>query len=216
MLFFPLTMTEELVTTPWEARVIPHEPNRGPYKVTRRREISNRFHMAVNVDDVVRPDGSAGEQRWVQFDTPGVLVFAVEAIGRERFLHMIEIYQYAADRTTDEVPGGSIETDQTAEQAVRSEALEEAGLRLKYVKEVCPDYPLRTLTSRIDHTARTFFAVVESVEDATDTEELTRLKRVPYEEAYRMAAVIGEIDNPEIALGIIRIKPLVDSMEVLE
>lgn len=61
-----------------------------------------------------------------------------------------------------------------------------------------------------------FFGVVDSVREATDTEELTTLKRIPYEEAYRMAVVTGEIDNAAIAIGIVRIKPLVDSMEALE
>lgn len=186
---------------------------RGPYGVTGRQVISDRFGMRVVVDSVIRPDGTPGEQRWVDFTRPSVLVFAVDP---QRYLYMIGIYQYAADRTTNEVPGGSVEVTQTAEQAVRSEALEEAGLRLRYTKELHSQYPLKTLTSRVEHTARLFFAVVESVGEATDTEELTELKKVPYDEAYQMAAVTGEIDNPAIAIGIVRIKPLVDSLEELK
>lgn len=70
---------------------------------------------------------------------------------------MIEVYQYAANRTTNEVPGGSVEVTQTTEEAVHSEALEEAGLILRFVKELHPDYPLKSITSRVNHDARVFF-----------------------------------------------------------
>lgn len=51
---------------------------RGPFTVTGCEVISDKFGMRVFVDSVIRPDGSPGEQRWVDFTRPSVLVFAVD------------------------------------------------------------------------------------------------------------------------------------------
>lgn len=182
--------------------------SRVGYTAHHRTIESNAFNMQVIKDEVIRPDGSEGEQRWVKFTQPGVMLFAVD---RQGFLYGMQARQYAANRISFEPPGGSLNEGQTGEQTVESKALKEAGITIVKAEELHPGRPLRMITSRIDHQVRQFFAEVNQTGFTPTQVDVDRVNRVPYAELYEQA-LNGELDNPTIAIGVVRIKPRVDAL----
>lgn len=203
------TMSVEI---PQEARNIPLPSGgeqRGPYTATERTVLSEKWGMRFIIDKVINPAGQPGEQRYIEFISPGALLYAVD---QDKNLWMINVFQYAANRTSLEVPGGTIfEDDEGGLKTVQAKALEEAGITITHIQEFHPEYPQRQLTSRVDHQTRVFFAVVDSTGAKPVEPDVVDVRKVPFDEIYQKAWS-GELDNPSIAVEILRLKPLVDAL----
>lgn len=178
------------------------------YQVHERTIESDAYNMQVIRDEVTRPDGTPGMQRWIKFTQPGVMLFAAD---REGFVYGISVRQYAAARISFEPPGGSLNKNQTGLQTVESKALKEAGITIIHAEELHPDRPLRELTSRVDHELRLFFAEVDQTGFTPTQVDVARVEKFPYDELYKRA-LNGDEDNPSVAIGIIRIKDRVDAL----
>lgn len=182
---------------------------RGPFKVTNREIVHDKFGMQFIKDDVIRPNGSKGQQFWVNFPNGGVLIFPLDNEGN---IYLTEEFTYATDKYSIEVAGGSIDEGESPEQAALREAKEETGLEVESLGRMTPIFET---TSRVNDKSHRFLAKVKSEGDAElEPAEIIRLKKVPFEKAYQMV-LDGEISTAVVSDGIFRIKLFLDSLSKL-
>ena len=79
--------------------------DRGPWKVIDSRVVYRDPWIAVQIDDVIRPDGKPGTHSIIHLK-PGVCVIALDADGH---VHLTEEFHYAVGRVTLEGPSNSLE-----------------------------------------------------------------------------------------------------------
>lgn len=96
----------------------------GPWKVRSTREVHRDPWLALTVDDVVRPDGTAGTFSVVRI-IPGVCVLALDD---QEFVHLAEEFRYAAGRMSLEAVGGGVDAGEDAAAAAKRELKEELGI----------------------------------------------------------------------------------------
>ena len=99
---------------------------RGPWKIVQTREVYRDPWIAVQVDDVIRPDGKPGIHSIIHLK-PGVCVIAMDA---ERNVHLTEEFHYAVGRVTLEGVSGGSETGEPALSTAQRELQEELGIRV--------------------------------------------------------------------------------------
>lgn len=190
----------------YSATFPPIVEQRGPFVVTGREVRHDAYYMQLLADRVVRPDGTPGDQYWVNFTRPAVLVFALDG---ERNLYMTREFAYASNKYSLGVPGGSVEQGQTLEQAARRESLTELGLELNSLHDLGR---VRATTNRVNDVSYLFYATVSGIrEQQLEPGEVISLQRVPFEEAYQWA-MDGWIETVTVAYGIIRVKNYLDSL----
>lgn len=96
----------------------------GPWKVRSTREVHRDAWLALTVDDVIRPDGTAGTFSVVRI-IPGVCVLALDD---QEFVHLAEEFRYAAGRVSLEAVGGGVDPGEDAAAAAKRELKEELGI----------------------------------------------------------------------------------------
>lgn len=98
--------------------------DRGPWKVIDSREVYRDPWIAVQIDDVIRPDGKPGTHSIINLK-PGVCVIALDGDGH---VHLTEEFHYAVGRVTLEGVSGGIDADEDALEAAKRELREELGI----------------------------------------------------------------------------------------
>src|ERR1051325_3989830 len=97
---------------------------RGPWKVVQAREIYRDPWIAVQVDDVLRPDGKPGIHSIIHLKA-GVCVLAMDAEGN---VYLTEEFHYAVGRVTLEGVSGGSERDEAPLVTAQRELREELGI----------------------------------------------------------------------------------------
>lgn len=180
---------------------------RGPFKVTYREVKHDRFGMQLIGDKVIRPDGSEGEQFWVNFPREAVLIFPMDEEGN---IYLAEEFNYATNQYSNEVAGGLAEEGENPRDAATRELKEELGIE---VESIGYFGTLNEVTNRVKNTTHLFLAKVKSIGEANlEPGEVIRLNKVPFEQAYQMV-LSGEISTSTVAAGILRIKDFLDKLK---
>lgn len=155
---------------------------KGPFRVVSSREIYKNPWIRVREDKVIRPDGKRGIFGMVEM-TPGVQVVAIDKKG---FCYLTKEYHYAVDKITVEVIAGGIDKGESPLVAARRECFEEAGLRAARWYYLGEFSLFSTLISSPQHIFLGLEAEVVSQPHPED-QKSTRIIRVPFERAVRMA-----------------------------
>jgi ADP-ribose pyrophosphatase len=100
----------------------PHQ--HGPWQVLARRTVYRDPWIAVDRDEVIRPDGAPGTHCVVHL-LPGVSVLAVDDAGTA---YLTEDFHYAVGRTTIEAVSGGIDPGEAPQDAAERELAEELGI----------------------------------------------------------------------------------------
>lgn len=100
------------------------DPEANPWRTLARRVVYENPWIAVEEDEVLRPDGEPGIYGVVRF--PGRAV-GVVAIDEEDRIVLVGQYRYTLDRYSWEIPEGGASKEDPLEGA-RRELLEETGL----------------------------------------------------------------------------------------
>jgi ADP-ribose pyrophosphatase len=153
---------------------------RGPWKVVQSCEIYRDPWIAVQVDDVIRPDGQPGIHSIIHIK-PGICVIAMDA---DHHVFLAEEFHYAVGRFTLEGVSGGIEPGEDALAAAQRELREELGIvaaKWTDMGEIDP------FTANVVSPTRLFLAqdltFVETIHEGT---ERIRSVLVPLDQAIQM------------------------------
>jgi 8-oxo-dGTP pyrophosphatase MutT (NUDIX family) len=155
---------------------------RGPWKTVTSREIYRDAWIALQIDDVIRPDGRPGTHSIIQVK-PGIAVIAMDA---ERNLYLAEEFHYGVGRWMLEGVCGGCDPGETPLETARRELREELGIIAARWTDLGAIDPI---TSSVVAPGQLFLAEdLSFVETAHEGTELIRCVKVSWEEALRMAA----------------------------
>ena len=154
--------------------------DRGPWKIMQSREIYRDPWIAVQVDDVIRPDGQPGIHSIIHLK-PGVCVLALD---HERNVYLTEEFHYAVGRVTLEGVSGGSEAGEEPLTTAQRELREEIGIQAARWTDLGSVDPF---TANIVSPARLFLAEdLTFVETAPEGTELIRTVRLPLDDALQM------------------------------
>jgi ADP-ribose pyrophosphatase len=152
---------------------------RGPWKIVTTREIYRDPWIAVQVDDVIRPDGHPGIHSIIHVK-PGVCVVALDA---EHHIYLTEEFHYAVGRVTIEGVSGGCESGEAPLTTAVRELREELGIIANTWTDLGVVDPF---TANVVSPTRLFLAEdLTFVETAHEGSETIRSVRVALDEALR-------------------------------
>ncbi len=155
---------------------------RGPWKTVSSREIYRDKWLALQIDDVIRPDGAPGIHSIVQLK-PGITVLAMDV---ERNFYLAEEFHYGVGCWMLEGVNGGCDPNETPAQTAQRELREELGIVAGKWTELGVIQPI---TSSIVAPAHLYLAEdLTFVATAHEGTELIRCVKVSWDEAMRMAA----------------------------
>lgn len=161
---------------------------RGPWKIVSSREIYRDPWIAVQVDDVIRPDGKPGIHSIIHLK-PGVCVLAMDA---DRNVYLTEEFHYGVGRVTLEGVSGGCESDEVPIDTARRELREELGIVATRWSDLGAIDPF---TANVVSPTRLYLAEeLTFVETAHEGTELIRCVKLPLAEAMRRLDA-GEITH---------------------
>lgn len=96
----------------------------GPWTIVKNHKIYQDPWVALQRDDVIRPDGLPGSYSTVEIK-PGVTVVALD---EQNIVHLTSEFHYAVGRVTLEGVSGGIESGESALESAHRELLEELGI----------------------------------------------------------------------------------------
>ena len=99
----------------------------GPWQILARKEVYRDAWIALDRDEVIRPDGQPGTHCILRLKS-GVSVLPMDDQG---MVYLTEEFHYGVGRVTVEVVSGGIEPDEQAEVTARRELQEELGITAK-------------------------------------------------------------------------------------
>jgi 8-oxo-dGTP pyrophosphatase MutT (NUDIX family) len=170
----------------------------NPWRRLSSRPIYENPWIAVREDQVIRPDGNPGIYGVVHIQHWAIGVVALSDDG-DTFL--VGQYRYTLDHYSWEIPEGGGEHTETPLAAAQRELREEAGIAATswtYLGEV------HLSNSVSDEVGCVFLAEgLTFGETEPDGTEDLQLRRVPFEEAVRMA-LTGEISDALAVIGLLR------------
>jgi len=181
--------------------------NRGLFKVNSREIMHDRFSMQLIHDQVTRPDGSFGEQYWVNFPRQAVLVYPMD---ENNNIYLLREFTYGANRYSIEAAGGVINEGETPEDAALRKVREELNVELD--KDSLQKLgQFGEITSRVNNISHSYLARVKSVGEPNPNagDDITR-RIMPFETAMAMVRS-GEIYTGVIAAALWSINDLINS-----
>ena len=153
---------------------------RGPWKIVQTREIYRDPWIAVQVDDVIRPDGKPGIHSIIHIK-PGVCVLAMDV---ERNVYLTEEFHYGVGRVTIEGVSGGCETGEEPLTTAQRELREELGIVAARWTDLGVIDPF---TANVVSPTRLFLAEELSfVETSQEGTELIRCLRLSLDDAMQM------------------------------
>jgi len=114
-----------------------------------RKVIYESDWISLYADKVKMPNDCIIEE-YHQLHYPHESVCVVIMNDKDELL-MIQSLRYSTDRLEWEIPAGSVEINETPEDAARRECLEETGCTLKELKYLCCQNPSNGMSDHIVH-----------------------------------------------------------------
>ena len=175
----------------------------GPWQIVRRNRVYQDPWLAVEQDDVIRPDGNPGSYV-VAHLKPGVSVIALDSEGR---VYLTNEFHYGVGRNTIESASGGIDEGETPLQAARRELREELGIIADSWTDLGTTDPF---TANVVSPTTLFLArELTFVEPEQEGTELIEPVIVDFEEAVQKA-LSGEISHAPSALAILKSQAVLD------
>lgn len=170
----------------------------NPWRTLESRPIYDNPWISVREDQVIRPDGKPGIYGVVHYKN---IATGVVPLHDDGTVTLVGQYRYTLEEYAWEIPEGGCPAGEEPLEAAKRELLEETGLtarewrrlgsRLHLSNSVSDEYGFLFLATGLEHGE----AQPEGTEDL-------RVKRVPLEEAVRMA-VSGEITDCLSVIGLL-------------
>ena len=182
---------------------------KNPWQTLRSEIKFENPWIRVVWNDVINPNGGQGEYTVVQFQNQAVSVIPLDAANHT---WLVGQYRYATDSYEWEIPAGGAPLGETILDCAKRELLEETGLLADRWELISSDVQLSN--SVTDERAYTYLArdLTRNKSTPEETESL-QLRRLPLEEAFRMAAE-GEIRDAFSIVGLLRLQQQLQRGEV--
>lgn len=172
--------------------------DRGPWKIKSSKTVYSDPWIAVQRDEVVRPDGKDGSYATVNLKS-GVCVIAID---ENNVVHLTEEFHYAVGRDTIEGVSGGIEDGESPELAAERELAEELGLKAaKWTRLGQVDPFTAAIYSTVD-----LYVARELTQGETNLEgtELIRCRKMPLSDAVEMVCE-SEITHAPTCVALLRL-----------
>jgi ADP-ribose pyrophosphatase len=169
----------------------------GPWQIVERHSIYRDPWIAVQKDDVIRPDGKPGTFSVVHLK-PGVTLLAVDGQGTA---YLTEEFHYGVGRVTIEAVSGGIEEGEDALGTAKRELKEELGIEADEWRDLGSCDPF---TSSVVSPTRLYLATqLRLGEQSLEGTEQIRRVAMPLADAVTMA-LDGRISHAPSALVILK------------
>ena len=174
----------------------PSENN--PWQTSKTREIYDNAWIAVRENEVIRPDGEPGIYGVVSMKNRAVGIVPLHADGT---VTLVGQYRYPTEVYSWEIPEGGCPDTELPVHAARRELREETGLNAGKLEPLGGEIHLSN--SVCDERGYLFLAThLEQGEAMPEGTEELQIKRVPLEEAVRLA-IAGEINDGLSVIGLL-------------
>ena len=170
----------------------------NPWTTLSSREVYQNPWIMVREDQVLNPGGSEGIYGVVSMKNKAIGIIPIDDEG---YTYLVGQYRYPLQEYSWEIPmgGGLIEKDIL--ESAKRELQEETGFTAEKWTNICR---LHTSNSVTDEEGFVFLAQeLKAGETAFEETEVIHIKRVPFEEAVRMA-LNNEITDAISVAGILK------------
>jgi 8-oxo-dGTP pyrophosphatase MutT (NUDIX family) len=176
--------------------------HRNPWTILARREIYDNPWIGLTEFDVINPGGGKGIYGKVRFKSLAIGILPLDEQGNT---WLVGQYRFPLDSYSWEIPEGGGDPAVPPVESARRELLEETGLVAKEWVELMEMHLSNSVT---DEQAFIFLARgLEQQESAPEETEELVVRRLPFQEAYRMVEH-GEITDSMSVAAILKVKLL--------
>ena len=153
----------------------------NPWRVLGSRVVYENPWISVREDEVIRPDGHPGIYGVVHYKNSAVGVLPVE----DGHVYLVGQYRYPLDQYSWEIPEGGCPEDEEPLEAARRELREETGFEARNWEKLGE----ADLSNSVADERAVWFLATGLVpgEQRPDGTEVIGVRRVPLDEALRMA-----------------------------
>jgi len=177
-----------------------HHPNHNPWKITSEKEVYDNPWINLTEYQVINPSGNPGIYGKVHYKNLAIGIIPLDA---DMNTYLVGQYRFTIDQYTWEIPegGGPLEIEPL--DSAKRELLEETGLRASEWAEI---QRMHLSNSVSDELSIIYLARgLEQFEPEPEETEQLIVKKVPFEEVYRMVCD-GKITDSMAVAGILKIK----------
>jgi 8-oxo-dGTP pyrophosphatase MutT (NUDIX family) len=177
---------------------------RNPWTILSERAVYDNKWIGVTEYDVINPNGGKGIYGVVHFKA---LAIGVVPLDEELNTWLVGQYRFPLEQYSWEIPEGGGDPAVPPVESAQRELLEETGL---VAKEWTPIMEMHLSNSVSDEKAILFLArqLEQREPEPEETEQLV-VRKVPFEEAYRMV-MNGEITDSMSVAAILKVKILLN------
>ena len=172
----------------------------NPWRTVTTRVVYENARLRLKEDEVVQPDGEAGQYVYLELPWP---VVAIVPVDEQQRVYLVRQWRYPWQRNSWEIPAGHGEPAEAPLEAARRELAEEVGLAAASWDSLGEGYSSATLNARYHlYLARGLSPV--SPETSRDGAENDLIARpVPLALAVE-AAMNGRIEHGMSVVGLLR------------
>jgi 8-oxo-dGTP pyrophosphatase MutT (NUDIX family) len=172
----------------------------NPWRTLSSTPVYDNPWISVTEHRVIKPSGGEGIYGVVHFKNRAIGVLPLDGEG---YTWLVGQYRYTLNRYSWEIPEGGGRLDEEPLAAAKRELKEETGIEADEWREILRMHLSNSVT---DELAIVYLArgLRKGTAQPEDTEQL-QVRRVPFEEAYRMVCA-GEITDAITVAAILRVK----------
>ena len=157
--------------------------------------ILSTHSFSVNLDEVLLKNGTVGKR--IKIDHPEAAAIIPFASHEE--ILMVRQFRYALGRETWEIPAGKMDPEETPEECVRRELLEETGYEAEQIQLVLTYAPAIGYSNELIHIFSSHH--IKKVRSEMDEREISSVERVSLDSVRKMVRE-GLIEDGKTLLGL--------------